>query len=69
MDKFQKIYDRLQWKKIQKLGMIMKKMYLHHMLHKLLSSLKLKTPGTSKKSILYKERQISNEDGTIMVID
>ena len=35
--------------------------------NKLLSSLKLKTPGTSKKLILYKERQISSEDGKIYI--
>ena len=64
--KFQKIYtDTVE--KNTKIRDDHEKNVLAPYVNKLLSSLKLKTPGTSKKSILYKERQISNEDGTIIV--
>ena len=64
--KFQKIYtDTVQ--KNTKIREDHERTVISPYVNKLLSPLKLKTPGTSKKLILYKERQISSEDGKIYI--
>ena len=64
--KFQKIYtDTVE--KNTKIRDDHERTVISPYVNKLLSPLKLRTPGTSKKLILYKERQISSEDGKIYI--